>query len=150
VGHPHVTKMYNEEKLYSGRSLVVVHILNFQRDPVVMRFIHIELIICSTSKVDRVKAHIHVVRDITYNMYMCFNSSQHFILQVLQKRTKHSFEIRYVPADTPNGPQELKPSNAYCSIINSNYYTCRETSWIPLESICLNPYPANVESMVSS
>jgi hypothetical protein len=41
----------------------VVHILNFQRDIVVMRFIRIELIICSTSKVDRVKVHIHVVRD---------------------------------------------------------------------------------------
>jgi len=47
--------MYNEEKLYSVRSLVVVHILNFQRDLVVMRLIRIELIICSTSKVDRVK-----------------------------------------------------------------------------------------------
>jgi len=34
--------MYNEEKLYSVRSLVVVHILNFQRDLVVMRFIHID------------------------------------------------------------------------------------------------------------
>jgi len=57
--------MYNEEKLYSVRSLVVVRILNFQRDLVVMRFIRIELIICSTSKVDRVKVHIHVVRDVT-------------------------------------------------------------------------------------
>jgi len=47
------------------RSLVVVHIVNFQRDHVVMRFIRIELIICSTSKVDRVKVHIHVVRDVT-------------------------------------------------------------------------------------
>jgi len=35
--------MYNEEKLYSVRSLVVVHILNF-RD-LVMRFIHVELMI---------------------------------------------------------------------------------------------------------
>jgi len=42
--------MYNEEKLYSVRTLVVVHILNFQRDLVAMRFIRIELIICSTSK----------------------------------------------------------------------------------------------------
>jgi len=65
VGHPQVTKMYNEEKLYSVRSLVVVHILNFQRDLVVMLFIHIELITCSTSKVDRVKVHIHVVHDAT-------------------------------------------------------------------------------------
>jgi len=49
--------MYNEEKLYSVRSLVAVHIVNFQRDLVVMRFIHIELITCSTSKVDTVKVH---------------------------------------------------------------------------------------------
>ena len=56
--------MYNEEKLYSIRSLVVVRILNIQRDLVVMRFIHIELIICSTSKVDRVKVHIHVALDV--------------------------------------------------------------------------------------
>jgi len=61
VGHPQVTKIYNEEKLYSVRSFVVVHILNFQRDLVVMRFIDIELITCSTSKVDRVKVHTHVV-----------------------------------------------------------------------------------------
>ena len=64
MGHPQVTKMYKEKKLYSVRSLVVVHILNFQRDLVVMRFIHIELIICSTSKVDTVKVHIQVVRDV--------------------------------------------------------------------------------------
>ena len=32
MGHPQVTKIYNEEKLYSVRPLVVVHILNFQRD----------------------------------------------------------------------------------------------------------------------
>jgi len=48
--------MYNEEKLYSVRSLVVVHIVNFQRDIVVMRFIHIELIPRSTSKVDIVNS----------------------------------------------------------------------------------------------
>ena len=48
--------MYNEEEIYSVRSLVLVHILNFQRD-LVMRFIRIELLICSTSKVDKV----HVV-----------------------------------------------------------------------------------------
>jgi len=58
------TKMYNEEKLYSVRSLVLVHILNFQRYLVVMRFIRIELITCSTSKVDRVKVHIHFLRDV--------------------------------------------------------------------------------------
>ena len=65
MGHPLVIKMCNEEKLYSVRSLVVVHILNFQRDLVVMQFIRTELIIRSTSKVDRVKVHIHVVRDVT-------------------------------------------------------------------------------------
>jgi len=64
VGHLQVTKMYNEEKLYSVRSLVVVHILNFQH-LVIVRFIRIELITCSTSKVDRIKVHIQVVRDIT-------------------------------------------------------------------------------------
>ena len=36
-------EMYNEEKLYSVRSLVVVHVLNFQRDLVVGWIIHIEL-----------------------------------------------------------------------------------------------------------
>jgi len=56
--------MYNEENLYSVRSLAVVHIPNFQLDLVVMRFIRIELITCSTSKVDRVKVHIYVVRDV--------------------------------------------------------------------------------------
>jgi len=34
------------------------------RDLVVVRFIRIELIIRSTSKVDRVKVHVHVVRDV--------------------------------------------------------------------------------------
>jgi len=65
VGRLQVTKMYNEEKLYSVRSLVVVHILKFHRDLVVMRFIRIELIICSTNKVDGVKVHMYVVRDVT-------------------------------------------------------------------------------------
>jgi len=63
VGHPQVTKIYSEEKLYSVRTLVVVHILNFQQD-FIMRFIRIELIICSTGKVDRDKVHTHVVRDV--------------------------------------------------------------------------------------
>ena len=58
--------MYNEENLYSVRSLVVVHILSFRRDLVVMRFIRIELIMCSTSKVDGVKVHTRVVRDVLY------------------------------------------------------------------------------------
>jgi len=56
--------MYNEEKLYIVRSLVVVHILNFKRELAVMPFIRIELTIPSTSKVDRVKVHIYVVRDV--------------------------------------------------------------------------------------
>jgi len=46
VGHPQVTKIYNEEKLYSVRSLVVVHVLNFQQG-LVMQFICVELVICS-------------------------------------------------------------------------------------------------------
>jgi len=71
--------MYNEEKLYSVRSLVVVHILNFQRDLVVMRFIHIELKICSTSKVDTVKVHTQVVRDVLY----AFSSSVKYIYMVV-------------------------------------------------------------------
>ena len=53
MGHPQVTKMYNEEKLCSVRSLVVVHIVNIQRDLVVMWFIRMELITCSTSKRER-------------------------------------------------------------------------------------------------
>jgi len=57
--------MYIEEKLYSVRSLVAVHIVNFQQDLVVMRFIRIELITGSTSKVDTVKVLIHVVHDAT-------------------------------------------------------------------------------------
>ena len=55
--------MYNNGKLYSVSSLVVVHVLNFQQD-LVMRFIHTDLITCSTSKVDRVKVYTHVVRDV--------------------------------------------------------------------------------------
>ena len=53
-----VTKTYNDEKQYSVRSLVAVHILNLQRDLVVVRFIHIELMTCATGEVDRVKVHI--------------------------------------------------------------------------------------------
>ena len=59
MGHLQVTKIYNEEKIYSARSLVAVHIVNFQRDLVVMRFIRIELISFSTGEVDTVKVHIH-------------------------------------------------------------------------------------------
>ena len=58
MGHPPVTKIYIEEKLYSVRSLVAVHILNFQRDLVVMRFIRFELITCSPNKV---RKYIHVL-----------------------------------------------------------------------------------------
>jgi len=57
--------MYNGEKLYSVRSLVAVHIVNFQRDFVVRWFIRIELITCSTTTVDRVKVHIYDVCDVT-------------------------------------------------------------------------------------
>ena len=64
MGHPQVTKIHNEGKLYSVRSLVVVQILNFQQDLVVMRFIRIELITCLTSKLDRVKVHTRVARDV--------------------------------------------------------------------------------------
>ena len=64
MGHPQITKMY-EEKLYSVRSYVVVHVLNFQPDLAVMLFIRIELIMCSTDKMDTVRGNIHVVQ----NMY---------------------------------------------------------------------------------
>ena len=65
MGHPQVRRIYSEEKLYSVRTLVVVYILNFQRDLFVLRFIYIELIIIySTGKVDRDKVHIHVVSDV--------------------------------------------------------------------------------------
>jgi len=75
--------MYNEENLYSVRSLVVVHVLNFERDPVVMRFIRIELITCSTSKVDRVKVHTHVVRDVTYEKCLEFKVHMYIIRFVI-------------------------------------------------------------------
>jgi len=42
----------------------LVHILNFQRDLVVMRFFRIELVLSSTSKVEKVQVRIHVVRDV--------------------------------------------------------------------------------------
>ena len=64
MDHPEVIKIYDEEKLYSVRSLVVVHIVNFQRDRFIIRFIRIELITCWTIKVDKVKVHIHVLRDV--------------------------------------------------------------------------------------
>ena len=70
VDHPQVTKMCNEEKLYSVRTLVVVHFLNFQWG-LVTRFIYIELIICSTGKVDRDKVHIHI--HFTCRTYYSFN-----------------------------------------------------------------------------
>jgi len=43
VGHPQVRKIYNEEKIYSIRTLVV-HILSFQRD-LVLRLSILKLII---------------------------------------------------------------------------------------------------------
>ena len=75
MGHPQVTKMYNEENLYSVRSLVVVHVLEFQRDLAVIRFIHFELITCSTSKVDRLKIHIYI-----YILYVMFCEQSAFSL----------------------------------------------------------------------
>jgi len=54
--------MYNEENYTVLRSLVAV--LNLQRDLVVMRFIHIGLMMCSTSKVDRVNGTYTFLRDV--------------------------------------------------------------------------------------
>ena len=53
VGHPQVTKIYNEEKVYSIRTLVFVHILSFQRDLVVLVLSILKLILCWTGIVDR-------------------------------------------------------------------------------------------------
>ena len=47
MGHVQVTKIYNEEKIYSIRTLVVVHILNFKRDLFVLRLSILKLIIYS-------------------------------------------------------------------------------------------------------
>jgi len=47
-GHPQVTKVYNEKKIYSIRTLVVLHILSFQRDPFVLRLSILKLILYST------------------------------------------------------------------------------------------------------
>ena len=44
--------MYIEETIYSIRTLVVVHILSFQRDLVFLWLSILELIIYSTGKVD--------------------------------------------------------------------------------------------------
>ena len=77
MGHPQVTKIYKEEKLYSVRSLVTVHIVSFQRDLFVMRFIHIELIICSTSKVSLLyyhTSHYFTSREIIRNDCRDFNN----------------------------------------------------------------------------
>jgi len=53
VGHLQVTKIYNEEKIYGIRTLVVVLILGFQRDLVVLWLSILKLIIYSIGKVDR-------------------------------------------------------------------------------------------------
>ena len=45
VGHPQIRKIYNEEKIYSIRTLVVVHILRFQRDLIVLWLSILKLII---------------------------------------------------------------------------------------------------------
>jgi len=50
VGHPQFTKIYNDEKIYSIRT-VFVHILSFQRDLVVLRLSILKLIIYSTGLV---------------------------------------------------------------------------------------------------
>jgi len=56
--------MYNEEKLYSIRTLVAVH-LSFQRDLVVLPLSILKLIIYSTGKVGReYKVYIQVVSDV--------------------------------------------------------------------------------------
>ena len=57
--------MCNVENPYSVRSLVAVHIVNFQPDLLVTRFVCTALITLSTNKVDTVKVHTRVVRDVT-------------------------------------------------------------------------------------
>ena len=51
MGHTEVTKIYNEEKIYSIRTSVVVHIMSFQRDLVVLRLSILKLIIYKTGRV---------------------------------------------------------------------------------------------------
>ena len=105
VGHTQDTKMYNEEKLYSVRSLVV-HILNFQRD-LVMRVIHIELITCSTSKVDRVKVYVytltlstllveHVVCSVWINLVTTRSCWKFRICTTTNDLTLYSFSSLYI------------------------------------------------------
>ena len=53
VGRLQVTKIFNEEKMYSIRTLVVGPILSFQQDLVVLRLSILKLIIYSSGKVDR-------------------------------------------------------------------------------------------------
>jgi len=58
--------------------------IRYQLDLLVMRFIRIELIMCSTSKVDRVKVHIQVVCDVmSYKQsalsLKCINMVVHFM-----------------------------------------------------------------------
>ena len=50
-------------KTVQCKFMVVVHVLNFQRDRI-MQFIHVDITTRSTSEVDRVKVHVHVVRDV--------------------------------------------------------------------------------------
>ena len=100
MGHPQVTKMYNEEKLHSIRSLVVVNILNFQRDLIVMQFIRIELIICLTSKVDRVKVHNpstfpveHIISSIQINRMTTRSRWKFRICTTTNDLTLYSFSL---------------------------------------------------------
>jgi len=58
--------VYKGGKTTQLRSLVVAHILNFQRDLDVILFIPIELIIRSIGNVDRDEVHVHAVSDIEF------------------------------------------------------------------------------------
>ena len=80
-------RTYNEEKLYSVRSLVVVQILNFQRDLVFILFIRIELIIQVMQKDCRGfnnSSHtIHSRKRYIFFFYLIEKHSQ-FLLRTLQ------------------------------------------------------------------
>jgi len=110
--------MCNEEKLHSVRTLVLVHILNFQRDLVVMWFIIIELIICSTSKVDTVKVHIHVVRDVLKAKCLEFKSKSHCRYHNAH-RERNIFNL--IPLSCNNTPT----SKYFIVQLMHNYKICR-------------------------
>jgi len=56
--------MYNEEKIIQCKIITCGAYSELSRDLVSTRVFRIELIICLTIKVERVKVHIHVVRDV--------------------------------------------------------------------------------------